>query len=285
MTPTAFTLALRRSQRLHQPGDAGRARHVALHVLHAGRRLDRNSAGVEAHALADERDRRLAFAAAVPAHHHDAAFARRALADTEQRVHAELFQRGKVKHFHGDAGLFQASGAAGEFFRIEDVRRFVDQIARKVDAVGDRLAPRKSRTRRSNVAHRDAHFDGGATFLLLALGLVAIEGIGAQAHALGKIGRARRAHGAAGQFGEHGSVAGIRRQLAHGDAAEFEEILRLQITGLADPDHQQPRNFQSLRHDQFQHRAAFAGETSGFGSARDEVATGSESPLGSPARI
>ena len=50
-------LGLARGQRMHQADDAGRAAHVALHVLHAAGRLDRNAAGVEADALADEGDR------------------------------------------------------------------------------------------------------------------------------------------------------------------------------------------------------------------------------------
>ena len=107
MTPTALNARLARGQRLHQPDDAGRARHVALHVLHAGGRLDRDAAGVEAHALADEGDRRLACLAAVPAHHHDAALARRTLANAEQRAHAELVHRLDVEHLDGDADFFQ----------------------------------------------------------------------------------------------------------------------------------------------------------------------------------
>ena len=55
-------LGLAGGERMHQPDHAGRARHVALHVLHAGGRLDRDAAGVEAHALADEGDRRARLA-------------------------------------------------------------------------------------------------------------------------------------------------------------------------------------------------------------------------------
>ena len=51
-------LGLARGERVHQADDAGRARHVAFHVLHAGGGLDRDAAGVEGHALADEGDRR-----------------------------------------------------------------------------------------------------------------------------------------------------------------------------------------------------------------------------------
>src|SRR4029077_12750014 len=62
-------LGLARRQRMHEADHAGGARHVALHILHAGRRLDRYAAGVETHALADEGDRSGAALAAVPAHH------------------------------------------------------------------------------------------------------------------------------------------------------------------------------------------------------------------------
>ena len=44
-------------QRQHEPGDAGRAAHVALHVLHAAGGLHGDAAGIEAHALADEAQR------------------------------------------------------------------------------------------------------------------------------------------------------------------------------------------------------------------------------------
>ena len=49
-------LGLAARERMHEADDAGRAAHVALHVLHAGGRLDRNAAGIETDALADEGD-------------------------------------------------------------------------------------------------------------------------------------------------------------------------------------------------------------------------------------
>ena len=48
---------LARGQRVHQADDAGGARHVALHVLHARAGLERNAARIETDALADEGDR------------------------------------------------------------------------------------------------------------------------------------------------------------------------------------------------------------------------------------
>ena len=103
-----------------------------------GGRLDRNAAGVEAHAFADEGDRRLASLAAIPAHHHDAALARRALADAEQRIHAELLHRLEVEHFDRDTEFLQRARAAREFLRIEDVGGLIDQIARQQHAAGNR---------------------------------------------------------------------------------------------------------------------------------------------------
>ena len=50
-------LGLARGKRMHQPYDAGGAGHVALHVLHSGGCLDRDAAGIETDALADEGDR------------------------------------------------------------------------------------------------------------------------------------------------------------------------------------------------------------------------------------
>ena len=52
-------LRLARGERMHQPGDRRGAAHVALHVLHAGGGLDRDAAGVEDDALADEGERLL----------------------------------------------------------------------------------------------------------------------------------------------------------------------------------------------------------------------------------
>ena len=51
-------LGLARGQRLHGPMTAPAPRHVPLHVFHAGGRLDRDAAGIEGDALADEGDRR-----------------------------------------------------------------------------------------------------------------------------------------------------------------------------------------------------------------------------------
>ena len=262
-----------RGQRLHQADDAGSARHVALHVFHAGRRLDRNAARVETDALADEGDRRLALLAAVPAHDDDAAVAPRPLTDAEQRAHAELGHRLDVEHLDGDADFFQHLRAAGEFFRIENVGRFVDQIARHQNAAGDRFARHVSLARRRDVASGN----GDAAllrrlFVVLALGLVAVESIGAQQHALRQIGGRFGRHFAAGrQFGKDRCIAGAGRQLAQGGTAKFDEVLRLEVGELAGADHGQAVDFQPFRHDQIERFAALACEALGFGGAGDQA--------------
>ena len=50
-------LGLARGERMHEADDAGRAAHVAFHVLHAGGGLDRDAARIETDALADDGDR------------------------------------------------------------------------------------------------------------------------------------------------------------------------------------------------------------------------------------
>ena len=76
--------------------------------------LERNAARIEAHALADEGERLGVPCAAVPAHDDDAARPRRALANAEQRAHAERLHRGHVENFDFDAELFQLLGLVGE---------------------------------------------------------------------------------------------------------------------------------------------------------------------------
>ena len=56
--PTALTLALRAASRRISPMTDAGAGHVPFHVAHAGGRLDRDAAGIEGDALADEGERR-----------------------------------------------------------------------------------------------------------------------------------------------------------------------------------------------------------------------------------
>src|SRR3974390_1051455 len=126
--PHCVDARLARGQRVHQTGDAGRTRHVALHVLHAGGRLDRDATAVETNAFADEGDRRVTFASTIPAHYHDAAIVGRSLRDAEQRVHTELAHRLAVENFDRDAELLQCTGPAGKLLRVEHVGRLVNEV-------------------------------------------------------------------------------------------------------------------------------------------------------------
>ena len=101
-------LRLAGRERMHQADHRRRAAHVALHVLHAGRRLDRDAAGVEDDALADEGDGlRLGSLAPFQRMTTTAAVVLRALADAEQRAHAELLHRLHVEHLDLDAEVGQ----------------------------------------------------------------------------------------------------------------------------------------------------------------------------------
>src|SRR5262249_17228305 len=124
-----------RGERMHEADHARGSRHIAFHVLHAGRGLDRNAAGIETDAFADAGARRGAARVAVPAHDDRAALVLGALADAEQRVHAELLHLLDAEYLDDGAEFFQTAGAAGEFFRVEHVGRFIDEIARNRHAV------------------------------------------------------------------------------------------------------------------------------------------------------
>ena len=65
---------------------------------------------------------------------------------------------------------------------------------------------------------------------------------------------------------------GPRRNLAHGGAAELDEILRLELAGLADPQHHQPGDGQPGRRDDVEGTAALAGEPVGRRRALHQVA-------------
>ena len=130
-------LRLAAGDRGHGADDGGRAAHVALHVLHAGARFQRDAARVEGDALAYQGNRGgLLVLGAHPFHHDEARAANGALAHAEQRAHAELGHRGDIEHFDLEAEFGQLLDAVGVAFRVEDVRRFADEVAGEFDAFG-----------------------------------------------------------------------------------------------------------------------------------------------------
>ena len=107
--------------------------HVVLHPLHAVGRLDRDAAGVEGDALADqpEHGRRAAPRRAV-AHDDHARRLGAAARDTEQQAHAELRDLALVEDVDRDSGGSQIRRRARQNRRREHVRRLVAQFARDV---------------------------------------------------------------------------------------------------------------------------------------------------------
>ncbi len=105
----------------------------------------------------------LAPVRAAPAHDDKAAAAPRALADAQQRVHAELAHRLLVEDLDFDAMLSEACGALGEGFGKEDVGRLVDQSARQFDALGEGEARRSGGARRGRGVGDSIVTAGGAS--------------------------------------------------------------------------------------------------------------------------
>ena len=140
--PIHVALGLAAGQRFHQSGNDTGAAHIPFHVIHAGGRLEGNTAGIETDPLADKGNRLRAFLLgcrqAVPFHHHHLAFARTSIADGQQRSHAKLAHLRFAENGDLDAELGQiAFQALREFGRVQNVRRLRHQIACEIDAFGN----------------------------------------------------------------------------------------------------------------------------------------------------
>ena len=126
-----------------EPFDHGSAAgHVALHVLHPQRRLERKAARVERHRLADETE------------HEVVARARRVVAEDDQLrlVRARRADRGECTHalfldprapvrLDREVGLREPLRIVGERGREEVVGRPVDEVARRVEMARDDRLP------------------------------------------------------------------------------------------------------------------------------------------------
>ncbi len=143
-----------------------------------------------------------------------------------KRAHAELGHRRLVEDVDFDAELFELLGTLGEFFRIEDVGRLVDETTGEQNALGHRLAALGGALGRGRIFHRDRNRHGLAGFVILFLGLVEIELIAAQRDALGEFRRCRR--GILGVLRQVENDGGRRSLagLAGDDAAEAQKIPR-----------------------------------------------------------
>ena len=120
------------------PGDdGGRAGHVALHVLHVRRRLQRDAAGVERHPLADEPEQDVAAAGRgrrLPAQHDEAGLVVASRADAEQGAHAEVAHLVRAERLRAETvrALGDARRVLGEALRRQVVRGPVDEVPRAV---------------------------------------------------------------------------------------------------------------------------------------------------------
>ena len=254
-------LGLARSECPHQPNDASGSGHVAFHVLHALRRLDRNAPAIEAHALADERYRVGAAFAAVPPHDHNLRFMRRALAHSDKRPHAEFLHRRHVKNLDQDTEFSQIGRAASELPRIEYVGRLVDQVTCQHDTVGEPHGTCPGLFGGDWVGAREIHLDLGRPFLaFLALGLIAIEAVRAQTRAEYQTGNLIAFKRARRKFGHNRRLRGSAGHSAHGDTAQSDKVAIFQVSLLANADHDQTRRVETRRRNDIESRSAFSGE-------------------------
>jgi len=234
---------------VHHADHGGRAAHVALHVFHARGRLDRNAAGVEDDALADEADRLLLLVAfsPVPHHHRHARRPLTALPDAEQRAHFHLFHLLDVEDLDFDTEFLERLGLLGKFNRAQNVGRLVDQIASEVDAVDDGFERLECSLGLVGMGHVDDELSQailvlGHLFRRL-LGQIFLESVMAQHGALCN---QRRDHlglqliGAVDVDQNRGRRPFAALKLSEDRTAKIDELLLGQSCGLANAAHDQP---------------------------------------------
>ena len=239
-------LRLARGERVHQPDDAGGAGHIPFHVLHAAAGLDRDAAGIEHHAFADEGDGLGARPAAVPAHDDHPALALGALAHREERPHAELPHRLLIEDLDLDSELRQLLGALGELLRPEHVRRLVDEIAGDAHALGETVGSLRGFAGDGGIRTREGDLGRRVVLVVvLLLGLVAIELVKPEprpeCYLRNVVGGRRRAL----QVKEDGAASS--RELACDDAAELDPIELRAVALAADADGDEAVGVQSGR--------------------------------------
>ncbi len=132
-----------RLQARHRGEHGGCARHVGLHGLHAGRRLEREATRIEDDSLADKSQRsRLALPARLIRHLDEPWWARRALTDTEHAAHllGPQLGLGQDREGHALAGQ-EPSGGGSELRRRLGTRRLVHHVPRPGHRISNDRAP------------------------------------------------------------------------------------------------------------------------------------------------
>ena len=207
---------------------------------------------------------------AAPAHDDEPAVALRALADAEQRAHAEFGHRLFVENFDVDAERLQGRRAFGEGLGIEHVRRLVDEVAGEFDAFGDRHARGRRGAGRREVARSDR--DRGRRIVVLVAvllhRLVFVEAIGAQPQAQRELGR--RAAVPVARRRLQGDFDLLRRaELAEDEAAERRKVDRLAVLAGGDADDEKARRVERPRRENIHRGEVFAVKPGGLGGRFD----------------
>jgi hypothetical protein len=131
---------------------AGGAAHVELHLVHLGRRLDRDAAGVEGDALAHQHHGRRRLRRAAVAQHDELQRLCRALRHGQQAAHAKFLGLLAVQHLDLQfVRLRQALRFVGQDFWRAVVARPVGELARQRHPGGDRLAALQRRVQHGGI--------------------------------------------------------------------------------------------------------------------------------------
>ena len=136
--------------RAHRARHGGAARHVVLHPLHAVGRLDRNAAGVEGDAFADQaEDRVRATLGRVVAEDHQRAAARccRARRRAAGPCRAPRSDARRGSRPRRRLRLAMAAPRVGELARRQRVAGLVRELAREIAALAEHAAARDRRPR------------------------------------------------------------------------------------------------------------------------------------------
>ena len=134
---------LQESERAHGAEHGAAAAHVVLHLFHVVRGLDRDAAGIERDALADQSQHRRfgARRLRLVAHHDHARRLDASLRHADERAHFQLGDSALVENFDAEADFLRHGfGALRENARRELVRRLVDQVAGEILRFGDHAA-------------------------------------------------------------------------------------------------------------------------------------------------
>ena len=137
-----------------------------------------------------------------------------------------------------DAELLQFLRLGGEFDRPEHVGRLVDQVARQHHAVGDRLGVGEGLFGGGRIGAVDGDLRRLAVVRLavvvVLLGLVLVEAVGAQQDAGGEVGRLGRADLDARQIENHGDLGRLAELRGH-RAAELQPGIFVEVAALPAP--------------------------------------------------